>query len=71
MDSQVMKTSNPFLALAKAMWERGEDGEVIAREVAATFKWLSDDGVGIGQDEAEYARLRPQSEVTGSEIHCV
>jgi hypothetical protein len=63
--------SNPFLALAKALWERGEDGEFLAREVAETFKWLSDDGVGDGKDVAEYARLRPRSEMAGSVVHSV
>ena len=50
--------SNPFYCLAQALWKGGEDGEVIARQLAVAFKEISDLGVGVGLDTSEYIRLR-------------
>ena len=50
--------SNPFYCLAQALWKGGEDGEVIAKQLAVAFKEIADQGVGIGLDVSEYKRLR-------------
>lgn len=47
---------NPFLALAKALWNRGEDGECIARDLAQAFKAIAKEG-SINPHTDEYARL--------------
>lgn len=52
-----MDEHNPFLALARALWKRGEDGEMIARDLALAFKAISEEGIGIGRSVPEYKRL--------------
>ena len=52
-----MKETNVFLAVARALWDGGEDGETIARDLALAFKAIAVEGKGTGSDKTEYARL--------------
>ena len=53
-----IKDSNPFTALLKALWRRGEDGEVLARELAEALKYAMKEGKGPDCDlHAEFDRL--------------
>lgn len=49
---------NTFLALAEEMWKNGEDGEIIARDIALAFKAICDEGIGTGKDIEEYIKFR-------------
>lgn len=53
-----MLDTNPFYQSAMALWKRGEDGEVIARELAEAFTAIVEEGKGKGYCvEAERQRL--------------
>jgi len=53
-------TTNPFLALVAAMWKRGEDGEILARELYAAFVWTTHNGGRNPEDE--FRRFDRESE---------
>lgn len=40
-----MDTQNLYLAAAEAQWKQGEDGEVIARDLAQALKYMITKGV--------------------------
>jgi hypothetical protein len=53
------ESNNLFLAIARILWARGEDGELIARECAKTLEWIIKDGKGPNCDlHAEFDKLR-------------
>jgi len=51
---------NPFYAAAQARWKGGEDGKVIAEQLALAFKYIVFEGKG-GDDIEEYKRLRVET----------
>lgn len=55
------KETNVFLAIARALWERGEDGEIIARDLALAFKAIAKEGAGKDTHISEYARLSSEA----------
>lgn len=59
-----MDEHNPFLALAKALWARGDDGEIIARDLANALLHIIKDGMGFRDNSqeqaAEFIRLTSQ-----------
>lgn len=57
---QIYSESNPFSAMARALWARGEDGELIAKELAHAFSDVAADGIGAKNPEdmaKEFLRL--------------
>ncbi len=50
-------TSNLFVSLVKALWARGEDGEVIAYELVAALDYVCTEGVGRDKVDKEIKRL--------------
>lgn len=60
MEEQRMPETNVFTAVAEALWARGEDGEVIARELAHTLVAVIKQGISSDSLEdvkAEFDRL--------------
>lgn len=56
MKNDITKT-NVFAAAAEALWNQGEDGEVIARDLALAFDWIVTKGKGPGNSTIELQRF--------------
>ena len=52
-----MEETNVFKAVAKAQWAKGDDGEVIARELAQALQYVIHEGKGSCDYAAEFSRL--------------
>lgn len=65
MPIKTLITANPFKALLDSLWERGEDGEILAREIAETLAYAIVEGKGESCNKLEeFERLLSLSEPT-------
>lgn len=48
---------NLFKEIAKVIWDNGEDGEVIARDLAEALKWIVSEGEPLKEFHSEVDRL--------------